>query len=279
MSPPPEIVSVHRVYNRNSAASWGEFYAHRGAVTAIALEAAGGDLALLGAGNCNDVDLKTLAQRFEAVHLFDLDEEAVRRAQQRQEAPVADRLVLHAPVDLSGALAELASLGTSPTAEEIAAFSAACTERVVAAVGRTFDGVVSTCLLSQLMHSCAVALGTGHPALEVIAWALAVAHVRSLVRLVRPGGRGALVSDTANGELYPLEERWGKETPVEMLGKLVQGNHVLSGTNPALIYKMLTQDPEVAPLIEPPQLVQPWLWHMGPHTLFVYAFTFTRKSG
>jgi hypothetical protein len=276
---PPELVSVHRVYNRNSAPCWGEFYAHRGALTAIALEGGGDSLALLGAGNCNDVDLKTLAQRFQEIHLVDVDEESLRRAQQRQGPGVADKLVLHAPIDLSGALGELASFGAkAPTADRITAFPAACTERVLAALPRKFDTVVSTCLLSQLMHSCAVALGTDHPALDMIAWALATAHVRSLVRLVRPGGHGALVSDTATGEMYPLDDRWGKETPVEMLGKLVQGNTVLSGTNPAIIYKMLTEDPMVAPLVETPELVQPWLWHMGQLTLFVYAFTFKRKT-
>jgi hypothetical protein len=234
-------------------------------------------VALLGAGNCNDVDLDALAQRFREIHLVDLDEEALRRAQQRQTAAVAEKLVLHAPVDLSGALAELASFGPSaPTAERITAFPEACAARVLEAIPQTFDTVISACLLSQLMHSCAVALGTEHPALDMIAWALATAHLRSLVRLVRPGGFGALVSDTATSQMYPLEERWGKESPVEMLGKLVEGNTVLSGTNPALTYKMLTADPGVAPLVEQPQLVQPWLWHMGQLTLFVYAFTFRR---
>src|SRR3954471_23074082 len=58
------LLDLHAQNNRATAASWERFASHRSQVTEL-LRAAGGDtLALLGAGNCNDVDLETLGRQF-----------------------------------------------------------------------------------------------------------------------------------------------------------------------------------------------------------------------
>ena len=82
----------------------GDLYAgHRERATAALLDAApGGRLCLLGAGNANDLDLESLAGRFEQIHLVDLDPAALARARGRQSATTRSRLHDHAPVDLSG---------------------------------------------------------------------------------------------------------------------------------------------------------------------------------
>ena len=83
--------------NRRLAGSWQRYHEHRTQVMALALAetapaaeaAAGGDIAILGAGNGTDLDLPRLADTFREIHLVDLDGEALERA--RQDLPAAVR--------------------------------------------------------------------------------------------------------------------------------------------------------------------------------------------
>jgi hypothetical protein len=281
---PDELVTFHRRYNRNSESCWQEFAEHRALVTGLARDAAGEGvldrLAVLGAGNCNDLDLAELARRYREIHLVDVDEEAVARARERQPAEVARALVVHAPVDLSGALDKLVALrGERPTPAQIAALPGDAADRVTLELRGTFDTVLSACLLSQIMHGTRVAIGE-HPDLEFIATALALGHLRSMVRMVRPGGTGIFLSDTCTSEMYPpLADRCRQFSPLAVLGRLEETDNVLSGTRPSMIFEALTADPVIAPMIEPPKLVEPWLWQMGTRLdLLVYGVLFKRRT-
>ncbi len=101
-----------------------------------------GRIAVLGAGNCNDLHLKELVSSFSEVHLFDLDRAAMDDAVARQCPNHASKIRLHGDVDLSGwSSRETAS--QSPDGRE--------TTRTRGKL--EFDLVVSTCLLSQLMET------------------------------------------------------------------------------------------------------------------------------
>jgi hypothetical protein len=282
-APSPDLAQLHRQNNRESAGLGEHFGAHRARVTALALEGApaggGGTLAVLGAGNCNDLDLQALAACFREIHLVDLDEEAVRRARDRQPPAVADKVVLHAPVDLSGAFDRMAALRARPaTPAELALLPSASAESVLAALPGPFDVVISTCFLSQLLQSAFVALGPKHEQLHIVACALALAHLRSVVGMLAPGGRGHLVTDAVTTETYPLLELWAEQPPAVLLERLEKESNVFSGTGPAFLRRILATDKQVAPaLAGPPRLVEPWLWQFNEErTYLVYAFTFTR---
>jgi hypothetical protein len=274
---PPALLDFHRSNNRASADMGSHFAPHRARLTELILDAGGGErLALLGAGNCNDVDLVALAGAYRAIHLIDLDAEAVRRARDRQPPEVAARLVLQAPVDLSGVFAQLSAVrpGGLP-AERLAALPTEATDRVLAGVSERFDVVASCCLLSQLMHSCFLTLGK-HPQLPVIAGAVALAHLRALLGLARPGGRVVLATDTVSSESYPLEELWGQRSPTDLLAHLEATGNVLSGTAPTLVRRLLA-DREL-PLQPPARFLEPWLWRLDPNMSFlVYAVTAQRR--
>jgi hypothetical protein len=276
---PGDLVEVHRRYNRNSADLWEPFASHRSRVTGLALAASGPRLAVLGAGNCNDLDLGALAGSFEQIHLADLDADALARARDRQPAEVVRKLSLHAPVDLSGALAQLKSFARQPpTRSQLAALPSASADAVAAALPGPFDAVLSAALLSQIMHGCRVAMGVKHPHLEVVAKALSTGHLRAMAQLLRPGGTAVLVTDTATTETTPLLERWATSRPLPLLEQLQQEDALLSGTDPALLLTTLASDPVLSALVRPPQLTEPWLWTLGPHTLMVYALLFERKD-
>jgi hypothetical protein len=188
-------------------------------------------------------------------------------------------LVLHGAVDLSGTFARLGGFRNKPaTAVELANLPQASVEKVVAAVPQTFDVVMSTCFLSQLMQSAAISLGETHPQLHILACALALAHLRSMVRLLRPGGTGHVVTDTVTTETYPLVELWGQRTPLALLDHLELTNNVFSGTGPSFLRRILATDKQVAPaLAGSPRLLAPWLWQFTEErTYLVYGLSFRR---
>jgi hypothetical protein len=277
---PEEAIETHRRNNRQSATCWAQFASHRAIVTRLAREAGGRRLAVLGAGNCNDLDLPELGERFAEIHLMDIDAEAVHRARARQLPATAESLVLRAPVDLSGAMPWLLELGTRrPTAPEIAALPDECARNVVAAIGESFDAVVSACVLSQIMHSAGRVLGVDHPDLGRARSALALAHTRALARLVDPGGPGVLVTDACSSRLDPsLGERFSRGDRQSLLGELERDGLILAGTGPSSHLEALTREGPDAPLAAAARVVGPWLWRMGPLVLLVYAIVFTRRE-
>src|SRR4051794_19277034 len=159
------MLDLQRRCNAASADKWSLFREHRRRVTDAAIEAGGKTLAVLGSGNCNDLELEALALGFDEMHLVDLDREALLRARAEVPEVVARKLVLRAPVDLSGAFGHLEAFRrVRPADADIAALPAAILDRVLVSLpAASFDTVVSSCLLSQLLHGCAVALGADHP--------------------------------------------------------------------------------------------------------------------
>ena len=235
--------------------------------------------ALLGAGNCNDISLATIVPRFSQVHLLDIDREAITRARERQPAPIAERLVLHAPIDLGGALSQLQRWRSrSATPEELGRLSSAAAETALRQVTPRFDLVVSTCILSQLVHGCQRFLGDEHPQLEMIACAVVVAHLRLWAQLVKPGGAGLLLTDTVSSDTYPLEELWGQRSPWALVDELeATGNH-LSGTTPRFVRRIVNTDPTIAPLVESSDVEEPWLWTLSDvETYLVWGLRFNRR--
>jgi hypothetical protein len=133
-----------------------------------------------------------------------------------------------------------------------------------------FDTVVSCCLLSQLMHSCYLALGP-HAQLDAIGPAVATAHLRSLIALARQGGRVILATDTVSSESSPLEELWGDRSPLDLLTHLEATGNVLSGTAPSTVRRAFAA--RDLPFSQPPRLIEPWLWRLDDNlTFLVYAF-------
>jgi hypothetical protein len=140
--------------NRETRDLWERFKDHRRRVTAEILalapggnDAGGGRLCLLGAGNANDLDLETLAERFDEVHLVDIDPGALSRATGRQSPAVRAKLRSHAPVDLSGLYHQLQGKSRLPPDDEMVA---AGTAQLIRQLPSELDLVASCCVLSQM---------------------------------------------------------------------------------------------------------------------------------
>ena len=121
-----------------------------------------GRLCVLGAGNCNDLDLPRLAERFAEIHLVDLDATAVTQAVKRQGMEGSAKVHIRAPVDLTGIADSLATWCRAKTSQDqIDAVIRRAVDAPVALKG-PFDVVLSPCILSQIVGYARLALGSAH---------------------------------------------------------------------------------------------------------------------
>src|SRR5438105_5063893 len=120
---PVPILTEQARQNRTTRNQWQLYGSHRREIEKLIVpESRGGRLCVLGAGNCNDLDLQWLIDAYREVHLVDLDPAALEGAIRRQKVPLVacppvpktrvDKppvapILLHAPVDLTGVAAEI----------------------------------------------------------------------------------------------------------------------------------------------------------------------------
>jgi hypothetical protein len=274
------LVDLHVRNNDGSAGLWDLYAEHRARLTRLVAggTSSGGQLLVLGAGNANDLELPTLARRFDEVHLADLDGAALRRAVRRQDDATRERVVVHPGRDLSGLLGWLPSWGVrAPDVATLARAAALAGAHVAAQVPGPFDVVVSDCLLSQVAWTCFHALGDGQLLMNVLDVALA-AQLRALVALTRPGGRCVLATDVVSSETQPIDRLLAALDGEALLALFERRRALFSGTSPALARLMLAQDPALARQVEDVSLAAPWLWRVSrQRTVLVYGLTFKRR--
>ena len=227
---------------------------------------------MLGAGNCNDLDLAALAAAYRDIHLIDIDPEALQRARERQPEEVAEKLILRAPVDLSGIFDWLPRLrGQALSGEELAALTAAATDRVLAALPERFDQA-GLLLLDEPAHAQLLS-GPGPSSAARGDW-----RRRGRRPPPFPGGAGGagwrgglrqryrLVGELSAGRAL------GGRPPLRLLEELEAAGNVQSGTAPTFVRRTLKAFS--ADLAGPPRLIEPWLWRLDDSlTFLVYALS------
>jgi len=244
--------------NQRLAGSWQRYHEHRQHVMALTLTAdiasatcaAAGDIVIFGAGNGSDLDLPRLADTFREIHLVDLDAEALERARQGLPLALRARVIPRAPVDLSGFMSHLDEWGDCfPDDATLGRTAFAAARAIVAALGREFDVVLSTCALSQLVvpfHRAWLLSGASWERLDA---ALVAVHLATLVLSTRAGGRGVIAFDVPS----PQDPR-----PLALLAQL--------------------QHPGMASMVQEPRLTSPWSWDLGGAVQLVYGLTFRRST-
>src|SRR5215472_17022197 len=129
--------------NLQTQGAWERCLSHRRRVTNLVTAAAArarGRLCVLGAGNCNDLDLRELQKSFNEIHLVDLDLEAVQFGTDRQQSVTGGAVVVHAPYDLTGVLDRVGSDDASELLERI--------QRPTVGLPSPFDVVLSAGVLT-----------------------------------------------------------------------------------------------------------------------------------
>jgi len=266
--------------NSRSGDVWDRFASHRERLmTLVASHAEGGALCVLGAGNCDDLDLPRLARQFATIHLADLDGEAMERARARQPPAVRDALVLHGGVDLSGLLDRLDDWGDAfpdDYALHEAVYRATCA--VAEALGGPFQATLSTCALSQLAVPFRMAWAAPESTWSKLNAAITAIHVGVLARITASRGAAWLVFDALSSAEAPgllaLRDRPAAELRTAVTAGARSGAMVLQPEPTELLDQICNlgiSAPERCP-----SLTEPWLWDTGTALHLVYALGFQK---
>jgi len=258
------------------------FFGHRQHLTALALAGVGAEsglrLCVLGAGNCNDLDLARLAEHYAEIHLVDIDVDAVRRAVERQDEAVRKKLRAHAPLDLSGLVDRLERWKAfQVTPDELIAHGEVTSQHVARALGAPFDVVLSACVLTQMQLMVVNVLGDTHRLFEAVRHTLTLTHLRTLAHLLSPGGRALLATDVTSDRIAALGTSSAEDDLMALLVQLVAKGQIFQVAHPEQLTRMTVDDPVLARTISRPRSVGIWRWQNGPeHEFLVYAIELLR---
>jgi hypothetical protein len=281
---PTDPVSAEQArQNRSTERQWGFYDTHRRALERLIVpDLRGGRICVLGAGNCNDLDLKWLTEVYREVHLVDLDAAALDSAARRQGMMDSVSLHRHAPVDLTGIAPEVAAW--SDTAPDEAAIGAATRKLLESPPPQwgTFDLVLSPCVLTQTINPVRDVLRRryppSHPARQAIGTALRLRHLRTIAASLSSGGRGVLAIDLISSEQFAELPRVPPEALEDLMRKFIAAGKHYSRLDPAGLAALWRGDARLSVELEPPVFSPPWLWHLGLRKSFlVYGATFHKK--
>lgn len=274
------LVQIQSTYNAASRDRWQRYAEHRRHVTDLLYDAGPGSLCVLGAGNCNDLDLQRLRERFGEIHLVDLDGASLSGGVARQGLANWPGLKQHV-CDVTGMLEVFA--GWSVQAVLSPADVAACAEWPVHRVARQLPGpftvAASVCLLSQLIGAAVRTLTPAHPRFLEVVLALRTGHLRLLHELVAPGGWGFLVTDVVASETVPGLRQWPEATLPQLLPQLAATRNFFHGCNPAVLSSLVQPDAVLGPQLASAEVLRPWLWDFDDQrTYLVWAGRFRKVS-
>lgn len=275
-------------HNEKTSSGWESYASHRQKVSAITIAAAQGvasdgqpSCCILGAGNGNDLDLALISTSFSSIHLFDLDESALKRIKHRyrDQPDVLSRLVVEEPVDVTAIYEKLDTFHSSPSCSltqliESASIASMCDNSLS---GRTFDVVVSVCLLSQLINAVVYTFRNDENTMNQVLLAVRNGHLNLLSRLSGKSGRTILITDFVSSDTLPqLVDADDDEKLLAAARTAIDSRNFFSGTNPwAIIEKLKTY---LSPADHPSLGVSPpWRWQLGPRFFAVTAIAFSKS--
>lgn len=274
--------------NALSVDCWQRYAGHRGQVTGLLcdlpLNSKTPSLCVLGAGNCNDLDLRQLADRFATMCLVDLDGDAIHQAVHRQQVEDTSQVQILGRVDLAGLIDVLDDRTADDLVDQQRISS--LLQRPVPWIPRpleplagSFDAVASVCMLSQLIDSIVVSLGQNHPNFLDLVFTVRRQHLQLMLTLLRDGGRGVLVTDFVSSDTCPELVDAPPEHLPSLCVQLIQQQNFFTGLNPMAIVHSLSQDEWFKNQMDDIRLTSPWSWHYVHRTYAVAAVLFGKKSG
>jgi hypothetical protein len=219
------------------------------------------------------VDLNALLRTQRAVHLVDLDAEALARGVAQQGLTDSPRVHRHGGIDLTGMLDVLAAWSPFTTIQtaEVARCVEEPSRRMRSALPGRFELVASTCLLSQLIHAVVHTVGERHPRFLELVQAIRAGHLRLFTRLIAPGGVGVLITDIVSSDSYPALGSVAETELPHLLAKLIRERNFFHGVNPVVLASLFRTDPVLSSQVAGLELIRPWLWNLGPRWYAVCA--------
>src|SRR5262249_30168136 len=154
---------------------------------------------------------------------------------------------------------------------DLAACREAPSQTAGAALPGPFDVVASSCVLSQLMQTVALALGERHPRFIEVLQAVRCGHLRLLVHLIAPGGTGLLITDVVSSEAFPELPTVPRQLLPEALARLTRAGNFFHGVNPLMLPMLFQRDPVLSEQLRDVEALPSWCWNLGPRQYAVCA--------
>lgn len=291
MDSPNHPLAQQVTHNRLSAGDWELYAEHRARVTKLLLGILNATrtvdtrVCVLGAGNCNDLELGVLIRHCRELHLVDFDSEALHRGLTSQllttgredvvDVPGGGRVTLQGGVDLTGAALDPGCVAQTKDARALVQHALA---GPTLDLGGPYDVAVSTTLLTQLTFFAVEALGKNHPNLNAVILALRDGHLRLLARLLRPRGVALLVTDVVSSDTLP--ELLVVERPEALDGllrsALTLGNF-FTGANPYAVATALRRESILRKTVTDVSMVGPWRWRVEPRRAYLVVALYFRR--
>jgi hypothetical protein len=275
------IVRAQATMNRSTAGQWGIYRSHREMIERLLapkdVTEKQRSLCVLGAGNCNDLDLKWLTEVFAQVHLVDIDPDAVESARRRQGVEGSSAIKVHAPVDLTG-VADLLSTWKMrpPEDQEVVRCIRQSGETPMPQLG-PFDVVLSPCVLTQLLNPLRQSIGRSHPRFYEALGAMRRRHLRLMASLLKERRKAVVLIDLISSEVYEELPRVPETDLSAFMERFTARGKSFVGLDPSAIRRAVEDDAELRTTFKPMRMTPPWLWHLSlRRTFLVYAFQLTR---
>jgi len=255
---------------------------HRRQITSLLCELAppaGGRLAILGAGPCNDLDLRQLQVKWPHIDLVDRDSDLVRQGIAAQTNDATGLHVIHQDLLLGDPTSQVAASEMDLITPEIGRdFLSNVKQARWTSLRPDYDIVASTCLLSQLVHQAIDAVGVDHALFIPTVQALRQRHLWLMAQALRPGGHGLLFCDFVSSETLPELFQANPENLPGLLSQALQQNNFFHGLNPGKLLQIAREDAELQTCLDQVQMSPPWVWFTGSLAYAVVVIKFTRRS-
>jgi hypothetical protein len=181
---------------------------HREHSTSLILsQGQNGRLLIVGAGNCNDVDLVRLSRQFSEIHLLDIDEDALSHGIKQQLGSKKSNITIHVQdvtqfKDTYNTIIEKpynSTINRGIKALQTLSFPS------LPKYKEYFDVVVSQCMLSQLLAQiCALRAKEKSKSkvrlIETISREIVIAHLKELIAYLSKGCVGIVITDVVSNE-------------------------------------------------------------------------------
>ena len=273
------LADEQRRRNRLSQQAWQRFAPHRQRVTDLLLQAQRGPherLGVLGAGNCNDLDLSRLLLSYGEIHLLDGDQEAVLFGVRQQRVADSSQIHVHPPQDLTGVLDSLAEPGADQEGEIAPLLGRKLRQTTVQPPVADLDVVASACMVTQLIESLTRAMGGAATALADLAVDMRHQHLRLMLCMLRPGGRAVLITDFVSSDSCPELPGVSEAQLSQAARQWINRQNFFTGANPFAVQRHLLEHGELPVLRESVEIIRPWKWDFGCRIYAVSAIRFQK---
>ncbi|MEM9720507.1 MAG: hypothetical protein AAGA10_14700 [Bacteroidota bacterium] len=277
-----DLISLkERSNNFQTRTSWNLYASHRKEVMELisAHQKTPNDtLCLLGAGNCNDVDLPSLLSSFSGVELFDLDKEAIEFALENQQVQGKPGIALHTGIDFSGIIPQLErwQIQAPSLKEKRTCLDLMSRNNWTLPYRERYDLVVSCCMISQMLHAISRTQLSNRDQMHLADW-VRLYHLSHLIQLLTPSGTAILLSDVASTERVKESTNSSQLPNSEVLRTLVKEEKFFNGLNP---FQMLREAQTHFSNQVYSSLSSPWIWQFSPQKYFLtYAIVLEKLAG